>query len=130
VTVLWASPAENPWFAVPREAIGAVLGEERASFARAFGRLGDPDEAAAVHRAAGLVDVEARRLHERRTAPSAAAYWQELAAENGHFRLVAAALSATEAAALAAEVEARLAPYREGDHLSLQRTLVLVTARG
>jgi len=128
VTVLWASPAENPWFSVPREAIGAVLGEERASFARAFGRLGDPDEAAAVHRAAGLVDVEAIRLHERRTAPNAAAYWQELASENGHFRRIAATLSDAKAAALAAEVEARLAPFKEGDGLSLPRTLVLVTS--
>lgn len=129
VTVLWASPAENPWFAVPREAIAAVLGEERARFARAFGRLGDPGEAAAVHRHAGLVDIEATRLHERRTAPDAAAYWRELAAENGHFRRVAAALKGDERHALAREVEARLAPYREGDHLSLPRTLVLVSAR-
>ena len=92
VTVLWASPDENPWFGVPREAIAAVLGAERAAFARAFGRLGDPDAAAAAHREAGLADVEAMRLHERRTAPDAAAYWQELSAENGHFRRVAASL--------------------------------------
>ena len=59
VTALWASPAENPWFAAPREAIGVVLGAERAAFARAFGKLGDPEEAAAAHRAAGFVDVEA-----------------------------------------------------------------------
>ena len=129
VTVLWASPAENPWFGVPRAAVAAVLGEERASFARAFGRLGNPDEAAAAHRDAGLHDVEANRLHERRNAPDAAEYWQALAAENGHFRRIAAALSDAERAALADEVEARLAPHREGDHLSLPRTLVIVTAR-
>jgi len=129
VTVLWASPAENPWFDVPRTAIATVLGAERAAFARAFGKLGAPDEAAAAHRAAGLTDISAARLHERRTAPDAAAYWQELSAENGHFRRVAASLDEDEALALAAEVEARLAPYREGDRLSLQRTLVLVTAR-
>ena len=69
VTVLWAAPAENPWFAVPREAIGAVLGPERASFARAFGKLGDPEEAAAVHRAAGLVR---RRGGSRRGNPHGA----------------------------------------------------------
>ena len=63
VTALWASPAENPWFAAPREAIGVVLGAERAAFARAFGKLGDPEEAAAAHRAAGFVDVEAVLLH-------------------------------------------------------------------
>ena len=129
VTVLWASPDENPWFGKPREAVAAVLGSERAAFARAFGKLGDPDEAAAAHRTAGLTDVVAVRLHERRTAPDAATYWQELAAENGHFRRVAASLNDDEAAALTLEVDARLAPYREGDHLSLPRTLVLVTAR-
>ena len=42
VTVLWGSPDENPWFAEPRAAIGAVLGAERAAFARAFGKLGEP----------------------------------------------------------------------------------------
>ena len=129
VTVLWASPDENPWFGKPREAIGAVLGPERAAFARAFGKLGDTAAAAAAHREAGLTDVMAVRLHELRAAPDAIAYWQELSEENGHFRRVAASLDEVERAALAAEVERRLAPYREGDHLSLPRTLVLVTAR-
>ena len=78
VTALWASPAENPWFAAPREAIGVVLGAERAAFARAFGKLGDPAEAAAAHRAAGFVDVEAVLLRGSRSAPDAAAYWTEL----------------------------------------------------
>ena len=129
VTVLWASPDENPWFGQPREAIGAVLGPERAAFARAFGKLGDPEAAAAAHREVGLTDVEGVRLHELRTAPDAASYWQELSEENGHFRRVAASLDDAQRAAIAAEVEARLAPYREGDHLALPRTLVLVTAR-
>lgn len=129
VTVLWAAPAENPWFAVPREAIGAVLGPERASFARAFGKLGDPEEAAAVHRAAGLVDVEAVRIAGTRSAGDAASYWRELSTENGHFRRVAAALDDSQATALATELEARLAPSRDGSILSLPRTLVLVTAR-
>lgn len=128
VTVLWATPAENPWFAVPREAVGAVLGQERASFARAFGRFGDPEEAAAVHCAAGLVDVEAVRVFGHRSAPDAAAYWKELSDENGHFRRVAAALSESESAALADELEVRLAPYRDGKRLFLPRTVVLVTA--
>lgn len=129
VSVLWAALAENPWFAVPREAVAATLGPERGTFARAFGRLGDPDEAAAAHRAAGLVDVEARLLRERRAAPDAASYWQALVAENGHFRRIAARLDEGDRAALADEVERRLELYREGDGLSLPRTLVLVTAR-
>jgi SAM-dependent methyltransferase len=129
VSVVWASPAENPWFSVPRETIAEVLGTEHASFARAFGRLGDPDEAAAVHHAAGLLDVEARRLHEHTIVASAAAHWDALAAENGHFRRVAAGLSNDERTGLVTELALRLAPYREGDHLSLPRTLVLVTGQ-
>ena len=114
---------------MPREAIGAVLGPERAAFARAFGRLGDPDEAAFAHRAAGLADIDAYRLHGTREAPDAAAYWHELSTENGQFRRIAAALSETERDALANELTARLAPFRDGHHLALPRTLVLVTAR-
>jgi SAM-dependent methyltransferase len=129
VTVLWASPDENPWFGEPRKAIADVLGPERAAFARAFGKLGDPEGAAAAHRDAGLREVEAVRLHERREAPDAPAYWRELSEENGHFRRVAATLDDAQRAELTAAVDARLAPFRDGDHLALPRTLVLVTAR-
>ena len=94
-----------------------MLGGERAAFARAFGRLGDPEEAAAAHRSAGLVEVEARRLHERRAAPGVAAYWAELSAENGHFRKVAAALEEEQQATFLAELEERFAPYRERNGL-------------
>lgn len=128
-SLLWASPDENPWFAEPREAIRTVLGPERAMFAHGFGKMGTPEEAAAVHREAGLADVEARYLRGTREEAGAAAYWQQLATENGHFRRVAASLGDEEREALVAEVERRLAPYRAGDGLVLPRTMVLVTAR-
>lgn len=128
-TVLWASLDRNPWFAAPREAAAAILGPERAAFARAFGRLGDAEEAAAVHRAAGLDAVEAGLLHERVSLPGAAAHWESLARDNGHYRRLDASLTADERAAVIADLESRLAPYRDGDGLSLPRTLVLVTAR-
>jgi SAM-dependent methyltransferase len=129
VTALWASTAENPWFGIPREAVGAVLGPERAAFARAFGKLGDPEEASSVHRAAGLREIEATRIHGVREAPDTSAYWQELSAENGHFRRVAASLDDDQRRALATEIDARLAPFRERGRVSVPRTLVLVTAR-
>jgi SAM-dependent methyltransferase len=128
-TVLWASPAENPWLAVPREAVAAVLGPARAAFAGSFGRLGEPDEAAGAHRAAGLRDVEARLLRERVEAADAAGHWAWLVENNGHFRRTDATLTEAERAALQAELAARLEPYREAGRLSLGRTLVLVTAR-
>ena len=129
VTVLWASPAENPWFAAPRSAIGVVLGAERAAFARAFGKLGDLEEAALAHRTAGLVDVEAVLLHGSRSAPDPASYWAELAAENGHFGRVEAVLSDDQRAALVAELDERFAPYSGAGGLTLPRTMVLVTAK-
>jgi len=129
VTVVWAALAENPWFAAPREAIAVVLGDERASFARAFGRLGDPAEAAAVHVAAGLRGVEASVVRGHVVRADASEHWELLSRENGHFRRVAATLSDAERDAVVAEVEARLARYREGDHLSVPRALVLVTAQ-
>jgi len=95
-TVIWASLDRNPWFSAPREAIAAVLGGERASFARAFGKLGNPADAADVHRAAGMRDVEATLLREHASAADAAEHWERLAQENGHFRRVAEALTEVE----------------------------------
>jgi SAM-dependent methyltransferase len=129
VTVLWGSPDENPWFAEPRAAIGTVLGADRAAFARAFGKLGDLEEAAGVHRAAELVEVEADFVRGVREASDAEAYWRELSAENGHFRRVSESLDETKTGALTEELSRRLAPFRTVDHLALPRTQVLVRAR-
>ncbi len=127
-TVLWGSLDQNPWFSAPREAVGAVLGGERASFARAFGKLGDPAEAADVHRAAGMHDVEATLLREYAPATDAAEHWERLAQENGHFRRVAEALTPTERQAIVADIAARLEPYSAAGSIDVPRTLVLVTA--
>jgi SAM-dependent methyltransferase len=128
-TVIWASLDRNPWFSAPREAIAAVLGGERASFARAFGKLGDPAEAADVHRTACLRDVEATLLQEYASAADAAEHWERLAQENGHFRRVAEALTEAERQAVVADVATRLEPYSTADSIEVPRTLVLVTAR-
>lgn len=128
-TMVWASLPENPWFDAPREAVRATLGEERASFASAFGKLGDAETAAHVHATAGFDDVEARNLREHVRRSDAAEHWQLLAAENGHFRRIEASLDDEQRGRLIADVEARLGPYRVRGHLELPRTLVLVTAR-
>jgi SAM-dependent methyltransferase len=128
-TALWASLVENPWFSAPRESIVAVLGPERAAFARAFGKLGDPGEAAAAHRAAGLREVEARVLRELVGAADAPEHWERLARENGHFRRAAASMSDDQRAAVVDELDRRLSAYRAGGGLAVPRALVLVTAR-
>ncbi|MGI9659535.1 MAG: class I SAM-dependent methyltransferase [Gaiellaceae bacterium] len=128
-TLLWATLAENPWFAAPREAIATVLDGSRGEFARAFGRLGDPDEAASVHREAGLVDVEASVIRGQVEAADAAGHWDRLVKENGHFRRVNAGMSNAERDAVMAELANRIARYQDEGRLCLPRALVLVTAR-
>lgn len=128
-TAVWAALPENPWFDAPREAVRVALGDEHAAFARAFGRLGTPEEAAEAHAAAGFAEVEARLLREHVGRADAAEHWRLLAAENGHFRRVDAAIDGGVRAAVIGELDARLAPYRVDGRLELPRTLVLVAAR-
>ncbi len=128
VTALWAPIEQNAWFGEPRAAVAAALGPERAAFARPFGRLGDVGELVALHRRAGLDDVRGRLLAGHVAAASASAHWAHLVATNGHFARLDAALSHRERAALGAELERRLAPFRSGDVLRLPRAMALVSA--
>lgn len=125
VTALWAPPEANPWFALPRAAAAAVV---HANYARAFGRLGTEEEAAAVHRAAGLRDVRAATLRETLEFADAAALWTWMAGEIGHVRRIDAALSDAERAAVLAELERLTAPHRGADGLRLARAMTLVYA--
>lgn len=129
VTMLWATPAENPWFGESREAIRTVLGPERGTFARGFGKLGTLDAARAVHEDAGLAEVEARHVHGVRETADAAAWWGEITAENGHFGRIAATLDPAQKQAVVDELARRLAPFAQDGGLVLPRALVLVTAR-
>jgi SAM-dependent methyltransferase len=128
-TAVWARADENPWFAEPRAAVAAVLGPERAAFARAFGRLGETGELAAVHRQAALVDVGARHLEGELVVADAEAHWATLSAENGHFRRVADALDEATTSRLLRELAARLERFRAGGALHLPRAMILAHAR-
>ena len=129
VTALWAPVDSNPWFALPRAAAAAVVGPERADYARAFGRLGDPAQAAAVHRAAGLADVQAETLRETLDVQDAGALWTWMTGENGHVRRLDATLSVSERAAVLDELDRLVARHRTRDgSLALPRVMTLVTA--
>ena len=128
-TALWAPVDENPWFALPRAAAAAVVGPERADYARAFGRLGSPEEATAVHRAAGLADVQATTLRETLDVPDATDLWSWMTRENGHVRHLDATLSVSERAAVLDELDRLAAGHRtHDDSLALPRAMTLVTA--
>ncbi len=129
VTALWAPVDDNPWFGLPRAAAAAVLGSERAGYARAFGRLGSPEAAAEVHRAAGLTAVRAGMLRQTLEVRDAAALWTWMVNENGHVRGLDATLTVAEHAAVLDELHRLLADHRTDDgSLRLPRTMTLVTA--
>ena len=129
VTALWAPVDDNPWFALPRSAAAAVVGPKRAEYARAFGRLGDPEAATQVHRAAGLVDVQASTLRETLDVSDAAGLWTWIARENGHVRRLDAALTVADRTAVLDALDRLVAEHRRVDgSLALPRAMTLVTA--
>ena len=130
VTALWAPTADNPWFALPRAAAAAVLGGDRADYARAFGRLGSVEEAISVHEAAGLAGVRAETLQERLGVADAAGLWSWMVSENGHVRRLDATLNASERAAVIAELQRLTDDHRTAadGSLGLARAMTLVTA--
>jgi SAM-dependent methyltransferase len=129
VTALWAPVDGNPWFALPRAAAAAVVGPDRANYARAFGRLGSPEAATEVHRAAGLAEVRAETLRETLDVQDAAGLWAWMVGENGHVRRLDAALGVAERAAVFDELCRLVSDHRRDDgSLRLPRTMTLVTA--
>jgi SAM-dependent methyltransferase len=129
VTAVWARVERNPWFGEARAAVAEALGAERAAFARAFGRLGDADELAGLHRQAGLADVRGTVLEDALWPLDAGAHWAFLTAGIGHYSRLDREMRPPERARLDAALDERLAPYRSADGLRLGRALVLVTAR-
>jgi SAM-dependent methyltransferase len=129
VTALWAPVNDNPWFGLPRAAAAAVVGPERSNYARAVGRLGSPEAATEVHRAAGLTDVRAGTLRQTLEVRNAAALWTWMVGENGHVRRLDATLTVSERAAVLNELHRLLADHRTDDgSLRVPRAMTLVTA--
>ena len=129
VTALWAAVDDNPWFALPRAAAAAVVGADRAGYARAFGRLGSPEQAMEIHRAAGLADVRVETLRRTLDVQDAAGLWSWMVAENGHVRRLDAALSDAERAGVLDELHRLVADHRIPDGtLRLPRAMTLVTS--
>lgn len=126
VTAVWAGVDENPWFGEARAAVAAVLGTDRAAFARVFGRLGDMSELVELHRQAGLA-ADGVVLRDELTPRSAVEHWRDLRASIGHFTRLAETLTPAEEVAVVSELERRLGHGGPGG-LRIPRALVLVTA--
>jgi ubiquinone/menaquinone biosynthesis C-methylase UbiE len=129
VSAVWADVAENPWFGEPRKAVAEVLGAEAATFARAFGRLGDLAQLEDLHRRAGFSHVEGQLVRDVITTRSAADHWAYLARTVDHYARRGAALTDAQTERLTDALARRLEPYRRGPELRVPRRIVLVTAR-
>ena len=129
VTAVWAPVSENTWFELPRASAAAVLGRERADYARSFGRLGSPEEATEAQWAAGLVDVRVETLRHTLHVQDAAGLWSWMVSQNGHVRRLDASLTASERAAVLDELNRAAADQRADDgSLVLRRAMTLVIA--
>ncbi len=129
VTAVWARIEENPWFGEPRAAVAEALGPDRAAFARVFGRLGDADELAELHRQAGLADIRADVLRDELHLADPEAHWRDLAGRIGHYTRLDAALAPDERQRVADVLARRLAPFHADAGLRLPRAMVVVSAR-
>ena len=129
VSAVWADVAENPWFGEPRSAVAEVLGAEVATFARAFGRLGDVRQLEDVHRRAGFGHVEGRLVTDVITVSSASGLWAFLTRTIDHYTRIDASLTSLQLDRLREALTRRLEPYRHDQELRIPRRIVLVTAR-
>jgi ubiquinone/menaquinone biosynthesis C-methylase UbiE len=129
VTAVWADIAENPWFGQPRAAVAEALGAEAATFARAFGRLGDLAQLKQLHRAAGFGRVEGALVSDAVTVRSAAEHWAFLASTIDHYTRLDASLAAWQIEGVTEVLARRLEAYRHGGELRIPRRIVLVSAR-
>lgn len=129
VSAVWGPVADNPWFILPRTAIGELLGREHAAYARMFGRLGEPQDAIAVHRDAGLSAVEVEVLRETLDVDDAAALWAWLVEHNAHVSRVDETIGGDERAAIIARVGELTSPHlTAAGTLSLPRAITLARA--
>jgi len=129
VTAVWARIEQNPWFGEPRAAVAEALGPDRAVFARAFGRLGDPEELADLHRQAGLSGVQGHVLRDSVRAADAAAHWRDMAARIGHYARIDAALTPGQRERVMQALGRRLERFHDEAGLRLPRAMVIVSAR-
>jgi ubiquinone/menaquinone biosynthesis C-methylase UbiE len=128
-TALWAPVDDNPWFVLPRTAAATVVGQDRADYARVFGRIGSPEEAVEIHRAAGFTNVQSETLRTTLDVPDAKGLWDWMIRENGHVRRLDATLQVQEREAVIGELQRLTADYDTPEcSLSLPRTITLVTA--
>ena len=126
---VWGSPSANPWLAVTARVIqqhGLAEPPANETAPGAFA-LSDPERLRALLEEAGFVDVEIDAVDLVRSGPSFAEWWETQLDMSPSGAAVRAA-PVDVAQAIAAEVEAQLAPYSGGDGLAIPASAIVALA--
>ena len=126
---VWGSPAANPWLAVSSRVIQEHgLAEPPASeTAPGAFALSDPERLRAMLEEAGFVDIEIDAVDLVRGAPSFGEWWETQLDMSPSGPAVREAPSDV-AGAVAAAVEAQLAPYTSGDGVAIPARAIVALA--
>jgi ABC-type transport system substrate-binding protein len=126
---VWGSPAANPWLAVSSRVIQEHgLAEPPASeTAPGAFALSDPERLRAMLEEAGFVDIEIDAVDLVRGAPSFGEWWETQLDMSPSGPAVREAPSDI-AGAVAAAVEAQLAPYTSGDGVAIPARAIVALA--
>jgi SAM-dependent methyltransferase len=115
---VWGSPLENPWLAIPSRVLQEHgLAEPPASEdAPGAFALSDPARLRGLLEEAGFLEIEIDRVELVRTAPDFKTWW-EMQLDMSPSGPVVRAANPSVARAVAADLEAQLAPYTSGNGL-------------
>lgn len=131
--VSWASVAQNPWFAIPKQAAEERLGPQPKGTPNAPGPTAfqDCDRVAELMKDAGLSDVEARPIEVMLTPPNGVAGAARAASKVGPAARIMKAFNGTEADALAIEeaVQNTFGQFQDETNARIPATVNLFTCK-
>ncbi len=128
---VWGPPDRNPWLTL---LVGAALQSGHAPPGDPFGpggvfSLAVPEANRALVEPAGFSEVQVEEIAGAMRYDSFDEYWEVQSTVSGPLAVLIGSLAAEDVAAIKADLEPTLAPFRSGDALSLPSLAVGVSAR-
>jgi len=128
---VWGPPDRNPWLTL---LVGAALQSGHAPPGDPFGpggvfSLAAPEANRALVEPAGFSEVHVEEIAGAMRYDSFDEYWEVQSTVSGPLAVLIGSLAAEDVAAIKADLEPTLAPFRSGDALSLPSLAVGVSAR-
>jgi ubiquinone/menaquinone biosynthesis C-methylase UbiE len=128
---VWGPPDRNPWLTL---LVGAVLQSGHALPGDPFGpggpfSLAAPEANRALVEPAGYSEVQVEEIAGAMRYDGFDEYWEVQSTVSGPVAVLIGSLAAEDAAAIKAELEPMLVPFRSGDALSIPSLAIGVSAR-